>query len=45
MLSPQEKSSDGGFESSHYVERIRDGGLLHPSQYAIAPAAKGLPRC
>ena len=43
MLFPQGKSSEGSFESSHYVERTRDGSLLHPSQYVIAPAAKELP--
>ena len=31
MLFPQGKSRDGSFESSHYVERTRDGRLLHPS--------------
>ena len=45
MLFPQEESSDGSFESSQYVERTRDGSLLHPSQYVIAPAAKELPHC
>ena len=25
-----------------YVERTRDGGLLHPSQYVMAAAAKEL---
>ena len=38
MLFPHGKSSDGSFESSHYVERTRDGSLLHPSQYVIASA-------
>ena len=45
MLFPQGKSIDGSFESSHYVERTRDGSLLHPSQYVITPAAKELPHC
>ena len=40
MLFPQGKSRDRSFESSHYVERTRDGSLLHPSQYVIAPAAR-----
>ena len=44
MQFPQGKSSDGGFERSHYVERTRDGSLLHPSQYAIAPTAEELSR-
>ena len=42
MLFLQGKSSDG---SSRYVERTRDGSLLHPSQYVLAPAAKELPHC
>ena len=44
MLFPQGKSSEGSFESSHYGERTRDGSLMHPSQYVIAPAAKELAR-
>ena len=39
MQFPRGNSSDGSFESSHYVERTRDGSLLHPSQYVIALAA------
>ena len=42
-LFPKGKSIDGSFESSHYVERTRDGSLLHPFQYVITPAAKELP--
>ena len=43
MLFPEGKLSDGGFESSHYVERTRDGSLVRPSQYVTAPTAKELP--
>ena len=39
------KSIDGSFECSNYVERTRNGSLLHPSQYVITPVAKELPHC